>query len=427
MNNLLIRGALVIDPSQNIEKRMDILIENDKIVKLEKNIPSAESTFIIDAEGLVLTPGFIDIHTHLRDPGYEWKEDIESGSLCAIAGGITSVCCMANTDPINDNATVTRYIIEKAKQVNLCDIFPVGALTKGLKGEEIAEIGQMVKAGIVAVSDDGEVPRDSKLLRNAFDYVKSFGIPILCHSEDKTLSTGGQMNEGYLSTLLGISGIPPEAEEIGTIRDIMIAKLTNAHIHICHVSAEGALKIIEKAKKEGVKVTCEITPHHFTLTENNVKTFDTNTKMSPPLRTAKDVEACKEAIAKDIADIIATDHAPHSKDEKMVEFSNAPYGIIGFPTLLPLSLTLVEEGILTLSKLVEKLSFKPAQIINRKDIGSLKPGQRANITIFDPEEEFILTEEMISSRSKNTPFLNQKLKGRVKLTVRNGRIVYNNL
>jgi len=427
MDSLLIKGAYVVDPSQNIEGRKDVLIENGKIIKIENTIPESQATRIIHADNLVLTPGFIDIHTHLRDPGYEWKEDIETGSLCAVAGGITSLCCMANTDPVNDNPSVTRYIIEKAKKVNLCDVFPVGALTKGLKGEEIAEIGQMVEAGIVAVSDDGEVPRNSKLLRNAFDYAKSFGIPVLCHSEDKTLSAGGHMNEGYLSTILGIPGIPPEAEDIGTLRDIMIAKMTGAKIHICHVSTEGALEIIKKAKKEGVKVTCEITPHHFSLTEDAVKTFDTNAKMAPPLRTERDVKACKKALSEGIADVVATDHAPHSKDEKMVEFNNAPYGIIGFPTLLPLSLNLVREGILSLSQMVEKLTVNPAKIINKKDIGSLKPGNRANITIFDPEEEFTLTEEMILSKSKNTPFLNQKLKGRVKLTIRNGKIVYNNL
>ncbi|WP_457568844.1 dihydroorotase [Desulfurobacterium sp.] len=424
MDSCLLKGALVVDPSQGIEKQADVLIDNGKIVKVEENIDPSSAKQVIDVSGLVLMPGIVDIHTHLRDPGYEWKEDIESGSLCAVAGGITSVCCMANTDPVNDNPSVTRYIIEKAKRVDLCDIFPVGALTKGLKGEEIAEIGQMVEAGIVAVSDDGETPRDSKLLRNAFDYAKSFGIPILCHSEDKTLSAGGHMNEGLLSTYLGIPGIPPEAEEIGTIRDIMVAKLTGAKIHICHVSTKGALKIIEEAKKEGVNVTCEITPHHFTLTEEAVRTFDTNAKMAPPLRSEEDVKACKEALKTGVADIIATDHAPHSVDEKMVEFNYAPFGIIGFPTLLPLSLELVREGYLTLSQMVEKLSRKPAEIINRKDIGTLKPGSRANITVFDPDEEYVLTEDMIKSKSRNTPFLNKPLKGKVKLTIRNGKIVY---
>ncbi|WP_457568256.1 dihydroorotase [Desulfurobacterium sp.] len=424
MDSCLLKGALVVDPSQQIESRMDVLIDNGRIVKIDRNIPNSAAARIIDVSGLVLMPGIVDIHTHLRDPGYEWKEDIESGSLCAVAGGITSVCCMANTDPVNDNPSVTRYIIEKAEKVGLCDVFPVGALTKGLKGEEIAEIGRMVEAGIVAVSDDGETPRDSRLLRNAFDYAKSFGIPIFCHSEDKTLSAGGHMNEGWLSTYLGIPGIPPEAEEIGTIRDIKIAKLTGARIHICHVSTRGALKAIEQAKKEGVKVTCEVTPHHFTLTEEAVRSFDTNAKMAPPLRTAEDVEACRKALKTGIADVIATDHAPHSVDEKMVEFNYAPFGIIGFPSLLPLSLNLVRDGYLTLSQMVEKLSRKPAEIINKKDIGTLKPGSRANITVFDPDEEFILTEELIKSKSRNTPFLGKPLKGKVKLTIRNGKIVF---
>ncbi len=424
MARLLFKGARVVDPSQGIDEKLDVLVEGERILKLEENISSTEAEQVIDVSGLILTPGFIDLHCHLRDPGQEWKEDIESGSNAAVAGGFTSVCCMANTDPVNDNPTVTKYIIEKAEKVGLCDVFPIGAITKGLKGEELAEIGLMVKAGIVAISDDGETPKDSKVLRNAMDYARSLGIPIFTHSEDKTLSAGGHMNEGPLSSLLGIPGMPPEAEDIGTMRDILIAKLTGAHIHVCHVSSKGALQIIESAKREGVKVTCEITPHHFTLTEEAVKEFNTNAKMCPPLRTKDHVEACRVALKTGIADAIATDHAPHTEDEKLVEFCQAPFGIIGFQTALPLSLNLVREGYLTLSQMVEKLSTNPAKIIGKSSIGTLKPGARANITIFDPEEEFILTKDLIKSKSYNTPFLNKKLKGRVKFTVYNGRIVY---
>jgi len=275
MPSLLIRGGRVVDPSQNLDDRVDLLIENGRILKLEKRIPPSEASQVIDVDGLIVSPGFIDLHAHLRDPGQEWKEDIESGSLAAVAGGITSVCCMANTDPVNDNPTVTKYIVDKAKRVGLCDVFPVGAITKGLKGEELAEIGLMVKAGIVAISDDGEATRDSKLLRNAMDYARSLGIPVFTHSEDKSLSAGGHMNEGLLSNYLGVPGMPAEAEDIGVMRDILIAKLTGAHLHICHVSSEGALRIIKQAKEEGVKVTCEVTPHHFTLTEEAVKDFKT--------------------------------------------------------------------------------------------------------------------------------------------------------
>ncbi len=421
---LLIRGAKVIDPSQGIEGRREILIENGRIVKISERIDKVEASQVIDLDGLILTPGLIDLHSHLREPGQEWKEDIESGSNAAVAGGITSVCCMANTQPVNDNPSVTRYIIERAREVGLCDVFPVGAITKGLKGEELAEIGLMVKAGIVAISDDGETPRDSRVLRNAMDYARSLGIPVFTHSEDKTLSAGGHMNEGYLSSLLGVPGMPKEAEEIGTVRDLIVAKLTGAHIHVCHVSTKGALKAIEEAKKNGVRVTCEITPHHFTLTEEAVKEFDTNAKMCPPLRDKEDLSACREALKNGTADTIATDHAPHSEDEKSVEFCAAPFGIIGFQTLLPLSLNLVREGYLTLSQMVEKLSTNPARIIRKRDIGNLKEGSRANITIFDPDEEYTFTEELILSKSKNSPFLGWKLKGRVKFTIYNGKIVY---
>ncbi|SMO69975.1 dihydroorotase [Balnearium lithotrophicum] len=421
---VLLKGGRVVDPSQNLDGTYDVLIEGNRVVKVEKKIDRVEATKVIDVSGLIVSPGFIDLHTHLREPGQEWKEDIETGSQAAVAGGFTSVCCMANTDPVNDNPSVTKYIVDRGKEVGLCDVFPIGAITKGLKGEELAEIGLMVKAGIVAISDDGESPRDSRVLRNAMDYARSLGIPVFTHSEDKTLSAGGHMNEGPLSTRLGIPGMPPEAEDIGTMRDILIAKLTGAHIHVCHVSSKGALKIIEEAKGDGVRVTCEITPHHFTLTEDAVEGFNTNAKMCPPLRTKDHVEACRIALKKGVADSIATDHAPHSEDEKLVEFCRAPFGIIGLQTALPLSLNLVREGYLTLSQMIEKLSTNPSRIIGKRDIGSLKPGSRANVTVFDPEEEFVLTKEEIKSKSCNTPFLNKRLRGRVKITIYNGKIVF---
>jgi len=427
MDSLLIKGGRVVDPSTSIDGVLDVLIENGKIVKVDENIRTSEAKTVIDADGLIVSPGFIDLHVHFRDPGQEWKEDIETGSQAAVAGGVTSVCCMANTDPVNDNPTVTKYIVEKAKAVGLCDVFPIGAITKGLKGEELAEIGLMVKAGIVAISDDGETPKDSKVLRNAMDYARSLGIPVFTHSEDKSLSAGGHMNEGVVSTLLGIPGMPAEAEEIGILRDLMIAKLTGACIHVCHVSTAGALEIINRAKNDGIKVTCEVTPHHFTLTDEAVKTFDTNAKMCPPLRTERDVEACKEALKKGVADVIATDHAPHTEDEKLVEFCLAPFGIIGLQTALPLSLELVRKGYLTISGMIEKLSTNPARIIGRQDIGSLRIGSRANVTLFDPDEEYVFSKDLIRSKSFNTPFLNWKLKGKVKMTFYNGKIVFKDL
>ena len=424
MPSILLKGARVIDPSQNLDCRYDVLIENDKISVLSKRIDRSLADKVIDLDGLVLSPGFIDLHAHLRDPGQTQKEDIESGSNAAVAGGITSVCCMANTQPVNDNAVVTRYIVEKAKAVGLCNVFPVGAITKGLNGEEISNIGSMVKAGIVAISDDGNPTKSSRVLRNGMLYAKDFGIPVFTHSEDRTLSENGQMNEGFLSSQLGIPGMPSEAEEIGTFRDIAIAKLTGAHVHICHVSTAYNLKIIEAAKESGIDVTCEITPHHFSLTEETVRGFNTNAKVSPPLRTRKDVEACRNALKRDIADAIATDHAPHTEDEKMVEFCKAPFGMIGFQTLLPLSLNLVREGYLSLPQMIRKLSTNPARIIGKRKIGTLMPGSKADITVFDPNEEYILKREMIHSKSFNTPFLGKKMKGKVKFTVHNGKITY---
>ncbi len=424
MSSLLIRGGRVVDPSQGIDGNYDILIENDVVLEVKENISKTRAANVIEVDGLIVSPGFIDIHSHLRDPGQEWKEDIETGSLAAVSGGITSVCCMANTDPVNDNPVVTRYIIEKAKEVGLCDVFPVGAITKGLRGEELAEIGRMVKAGIVAISDDGETPKNSQVLRNAMDYAKSLGIPVFCHSEDKSLSEGGHMNEGPISNKLGIKGMPTEAEEIGVARDLLVAKLTGVKVHICHVSTEGSLKLIERARKDGVNVTCEITPHHFTLTDEAVLGFNTNAKVCPPLRSKFDVQACRKAISSGTVDVIATDHAPHTEDEKKVEFCNAPFGMIGFQTLLPLSLNLVREGFISMVDLIRKISFNPSRIIGRKDIGSLRPGSRANITVFDPDEEFVLSPDVIKSKSKNTPFLNKKMKGRIKFTIYNGKIVH---
>ncbi len=425
MGGILIRGGLVVDPSQDLEERADVLIENGRIVKVEPSISPTANCEVIDADGLVVSPGFVDLHAHLREPGQEWKESIETGCLCAVAGGITSVCCMANTEPVNDNPYITRFIVERAKEVGLCDVFPVGAITKGLAGKELAEIGLMVREGIVAISDDGNPVEDSRIMRSALEYAKFFNIPVFSHSEDKTLSEGGQVNEGLASSITGMPGIPPESEVIGVARDIILAISVGAKLHLCHVSTKMSLEIIRFFKEKGAKnITCEITPHHFTLSEESVLNFDTNFKVSPPLRSKEDVVACKEALADGTADAIATDHAPHSPDEKSLEFCKAPFGMIGFQTLLPLSLELVRKNYISLKELIDKISTTPARILGKKDIGTLKPGARGNVCIFDPEEEFILKEEELFSKSKNTPFLGKKLKGRVKITIFNGKIVF---
>ena len=427
MSRLLIKGGRVVDPLVPVDSPADVLVENGRVAKVLPNIPGGEADLIVDAGGLVVAPGFVDLHAHLREPGQEWKEDIESGAHSAVAGGITSVCCMANTEPVNDNPVVTRYIVERAREVGLCDVFPVGAITRGLNGEELAEIGLMHRAGIVAISDDGKPVADSRLLLNAMRYARSLGIPVFCHGEDLTLSAGGHINEGAVSERLGVPGMPAVAEEIGVMRDIALARVTGVHLHLCHISTAGSLQAVRWAKAGGVKVTCEVTPHHFTLSEQAVENFDTNAKVNPPLRSTEDVLACKRGISDGTVDVIATDHAPHSEDEKAVEFCRAPFGMIGFQTLLPISLELVRNGHLTMLQLIDKLSTTPARIIGKGDIGTLRKGARANIVVFDPDEEYTFKKELIKSKSCNTPFLGQRLKGKVKLTIYNGKIVFKDL
>ena len=426
--NILIKKGHIIDPSQGIDSIGDVLIEDGKIKEIiaksrEQRAESKDSELrTIDATGMYIIPGLIDMHVHLREPGYEHKETIKTGTNAAIRGGFTTVCCMPNTYPINDNASVTEFIIRKAALEGLCTVLPIGAITKGQKGEELVEMGTMKDQGCIAFSDDGFPVMNSLIMRRALEYSRAFDLPIISHCEDLTLSEEGVMSEGLLSITLGLKGIPAEAEQIMVFRDILLAELTRGKLHICHVSTEGSVKLIRYAKKRGVNVTAETCPHYFSLTEDAVKDYDTNAKVNPPLRTKKDVDAIKEGLKDGTIDVIATDHAPHSRDEKLREFDLAPSGISGLETALGLSLRLVDEGILNINQLIEKMSVNPAQILGISSKGSLKRGSDANVTILDTKKEITVEAEKFVSKGKNTPFHGWILKGMPIITISKGRV-----
>lgn len=419
---LLIKGGRVIDPSQGIDDTLDVLVTDGVIAKVAKGI-SAEGADVIDAAGLVVSPGLIDMHVHLRDPGLEYKEDIVTGTRAAAAGGFTSVACMPNTNPVNDNKTVTSYILSKTKAEGLVNVFPVGAITHGSKGERLAEMGELKESGCVAVSDDGHPVKNGEMMRRALEYARGMGIMVISHAEDMSLVGDGVMNEGFVATEIGLKGIPWVAEDSAVARDVYLAELTNSPVHIAHVSTKGAIRIIRNAKARGVQVTCETAPHYFTLTDEAVRGYNTNAKMNPPLRADEDVAAVKEGLKDGTIDAIATDHAPHHLDEKDSEFNLALNGIIGLETSLPLSLQLVREGVLTLTALVERMATNPAKILSL-DRGTLKPGAPADITVFDAEREWVVEEAKIASKSKNSPFLGWTVKGKAAYTVVAGKVVY---
>ena len=424
--SILIKGGRIIDPSRKFDKVGNILIEKGKVKSYPddiKKIGEDSSIKIIDASGKIVCPGLVDIHVHLREPGYEHKETIRTGCESAAAGGFTSIVCMPNTNPINDNASVTEYIMLKARTEGIVNVYPIGAITKGEKGETLAQIGEMYEAGCVGISDDGMPVMNSKVMRHAMEYVKAFGIPVLSHAEDLNLSGNGVMNEGRISTLLGLSGIPAASEDVMVSRDITLAELTGTHLHICHVSTAGSVRLIRDAKKRGLKVTAEAAPHHFTLTEDTVEEYDTNAKMNPPLRTEADKDAVREGLKDGTIDVIATDHAPHSEDEKMVEFDLAPSGIVGLETALPLSLKLVEDGVLTMGEMINKLTRLPSGIVNI-DKGTFRIGSQADIVIFDPARKVKIDRKKFRSKSKNTPFHGWTLNGAVLYTLVNGAVVY---
>ncbi|MEW5975953.1 MAG: dihydroorotase [Acidobacteriota bacterium] len=414
-----------MDPSSDVDWQGDLLAEDGRISQVDRQIrTSADET--IDATGLVVCPGLIDIHVHLREPGREDEETIESGAQAAAAGGFTAICCMPNTAPINDNPAVTRYIVQEAARRALVRVFPIGAISVGSKGEKLAEIGEMVEAGAVAISDDGKPVMNGQLMRRAMEYSLTFKLPVIEHCEDLHLSAHGVMNEGYYSTLLGLKGMSRAAEDTMAARDIILAELTGAHIHIAHLSTRGALDLVREAKRRGIHATCEVTPHHFSLTDAACCEYDTNTKMSPPLRAEDDMEAMIEGLADGSIDCIATDHAPHNFNEKMLEFDQAPFGITGLETALGLALTkLYHSGRISLKRVVELMATHPAQIIN-KPLGTLKAGAPADVTLFDPDAEWTYDVNQTRSKSRNCPFHGVRLKGQVAATIVEGKTVYRN-
>lgn len=420
---IAILNGHVIDPSQNLDGKKHILVCDGKIEALTDSSKLNEAYQIIDAKGSVVAPGFIDCHTHLRDPGFEYREDIESGSRSAAAGGFTTVLCMANTEPVNDSAAVTQVIMNRAAEVGLVKILPVGAVSKGLKGEEMADIGEMVTAGCVAVSDDGMPVMSGKLMRHAMEYAKSFNVPIITHAEDLTLSDGGSMHEGIVSTQLGLKGIPAAAEESMIARDLLLTELTGHRLHVAHVSTAKGIAMIRRAKRDKLQVTCEVTPHHLTLTDNACLHYNANAKVNPPLRTEKDCEALIEGLNDGTVDAIATDHAPHAQDEKDVGFGCANFGLIGMESALPVLLRLVEQKKVTLQKLIELLTVSPANIFGIP-AGTLKKGAAADIVVFDPKLPVSVCAEAFQSKSRNTPFEGMAFKGKVLYTICKGNVVY---
>lgn len=423
---ILIRGGDLVDPVKGLIEKHDIIVEAGRISRI---LPAGASRdlnagiSIIDASGMLVIPGMIDMHVHLREPGYEYKETIESGSLAGVAGGFTGLACMPNTDPANDNVSVTEFILRQAAKAGKLNVYPVAAISKGRKGETLSEFGDLKKAGAVGVSDDGSPVVNSELMRRAIEYARYHGLAVISHCEDLDLSGEGVMHEGTVSTQIGLKGIPSASEEIMVQREISLARQTGCPVHIAHVSTSGSVDAIRRAKEDGVPVTAETAPHYFSLDHGSVIGYNTNAKINPPLRTQQDVLAIKKGLAEDVIDVIATDHAPHNLLEKNLEFDKAAFGMIGLETALPLTLALVREGILTIHAAVRKLTCSPAAILG-VDRGVIREGSVADLAIIDPEYEYILKEADILSKSRNTPFIGKKLKGRNMLTIFEGQIVW---
>jgi dihydroorotase len=419
----LIRGGRVLDPATGTDAVQDVLIEGGAIARLGPDLEAPAGAEVIDATGKVVCPGFIDIHVHLREPGHEYKETVATGTRAAAAGGFTAVCCMANTEPVNDTRSITDYILDKARTEGRVRVYPIGAVSRGLRGEELAELAELAEAGCVAFSDDGQCVMNAALYRRAMEYTLPFGTPIISHAEDRHLSRGGAMHEGIVSMETGIPAVPAAAEDVMVARDIILAELTGAHVHIAHLSTAGAVRLVREAKARGVRVTAEVTPHHLVLTEEAVRTFDPNTKMNPPLRSKRDVEALIEGLADGTIDCVATDHAPHAVSDKEGEFDRAAFGVVGLETAVAVLLDrLVRPGLLSLETLVARLSRDPARLLGLPG-GSLRPGAPGDVTVLDLDRELVVEPARILSRGRNTPFAGWTLRGGPWLTVVGGRRV----
>ncbi len=423
--SVLIRGGRVVDPASSRDGAFDLLIEDGKLSRIGSDLPAGDAE-VFDASGLLVLPGFIDLHVHLREPGFEYRESISSGTAAAASGGFTAVCAMANTSPVNDHHTVTRWIVDRAREAGSTRVYPVGAVTKGLRGEELAEFGEMKEAGAVAVSDDGKWVANGSVMRRALEYAGLFDLPVATHAEDETLSGRASMNEGAASTRLGLSAQPAEAESVAVARDIALCALASGRLHVCHLSAAASVELVREAKAKGRRVTCEVTPHHLFLTDREVgdSGFSTNTKVNPPLRSERDTEALVAALADGTIDAIATDHAPHHPDEKASDYESAPFGVIGLETAVSLVYTkLVLPGRISLARMVELFSSGPARAFSLPG-GSLAEGGAADLTIFDPAASFDVEPRHLRSRSRNTPFSGWKLSGRAAATFVSGREIF---
>jgi len=420
---LILKQGRVVDPTQKINQIADVGIDDGRIVEIAAKIRRSGRK-VIDARGLIVAPGFIDMHVHLREPGREDAETIETGTNAAACGGFTGVACMPNTTPVNDSEAVTSFILERAREVSKVAVYPVGAITKGSQGEALAEIGEMRRSGIVAISDDGRSVQNSQIMRRAMEYSKLFGIPVIDHCEDRNLAADGVMHEGYYSTILGMRGINPAAEEMHVARDTILARYTGARLHIAHLSTRLSLETVKRAKKEKISVTCEVTPHHLLLTDAHVTSYDTNMKMNPPLRSQEDVDALVDGIVSGSIDVIATDHAPHNINDKMLEFDRAPFGVVGLETAVGLILDrFVRTGVLGIERMVEMFSTNPARILGLER-GTLARGAVADITVLDPNRQWVVSSADFASRSRNTPFEGYRLRGAPAMTIVKGRVVW---
>jgi len=422
MTALLIRGGTVIDPATGLNGPADVRIEDGLIAAVGAGL-TAEGAEIFEAAGYIVAPGFVDMHVHLRDPGFEYSETVETGARAAAAGGFTTVCCMPNTSPVNDSATVTNYIVERARKTAIVKVHPIGAITKGSQGEELAAIGSMQKAGVVAISDDGRPVMNARLMRRAMETAESFGLPVINHCEDLNLSAGGDMHEGLQSVRWGLRGIPSCSEDVMVARDILLAEVTRARYHVAHISTKHSVEMVAFAKIRGLKVTSETTPHHFALTDLHMPPYDGNYKMKPPLRGERDTEAIIQGLVSGAIDAIATDHAPHAGSDKMQEFERCPFGIIGLETAIGLSLELVHRGIIPMMRMVQLFTTGPSRIIGLPS-GTLAPGTAADITIFDPERRWCYDVNKSYSKSRNSPFHGKEFRGGPVATVVDGAVVW---